>query len=272
MKTREESTVVPEANGEPEMSIFVSAPEDGKRYPVLVVIHEAFGVDEWVRDITARFASEGFVAVAPDLFSIDPFGRTVRPEEVQETFSLRFRLPEERRRDPRALEEEIDKLPPERAERLRAVMKWSSQRDMGALVRHVERAIEWAFERDETTDKAGLVGFCFGGGMVLRAVFEGLPVAAAAPFYGANPPLEKIGNVKCPLLLMYGRKDPFIMPQVPALVKAVQEADLNYGLHVFEEGGHAFLNDKRPEMYSRPTSEQAWPITVSFFKRNLGLL
>ena len=270
MQTREERSVVAQNGDEPEMGVLVSRPSDQGPYPVLLVIHEAFGIDTWVEDITKRFAAEGFVAVAPDLFSVDPFGKTVKPEEVKEIFSLRFRLPPERRGDASAIEEELNKLPSEKAERMRNVMRWTSERDMGALVRHVERAIEWSRQRDDTTQKVGIVGFCFGGGMVLRAAFEGLDLDAAAPFYGANPPLDKVGNVKCPLLLMYGRDDPYIMPQVPDLLKVIQEAELRFGLHIYEEAGHAFLNDQRPEMYSVSASKVAWPATIAFFKSHLG--
>lgn len=97
MQTREERGAVAQNGDEPEMGILVSSPSDQGPYPVILVIHEAFGVDAWVEDVTRRFAAEGFVAVAPDLFSVDPFGKTVKPEEVTEVFSLRFKLSETRR-------------------------------------------------------------------------------------------------------------------------------------------------------------------------------
>lgn len=269
MQTTEERTEIAATAEEPAMRLLVAKPHDGKSHPTLIVIHEAFGIDAWVEDITRRFAGEGYVAVAPDLFSVDPFGKTVRPDEVMEVFSLRYRLPPERRGDAEAMEEELSKLPEERAERLRGVMRWSAQRDMGALVRHVERAVHWSRRREDTTQKVGMVGFCFGGGMVLRAAVEGLLIDAAAPFYGANPPLEQVASVKCPLLLMYGRNDPYIIPQIPALVKALVEADLPFGLHVYPEAGHAFLNDLRPEMYNAAASKLAWPETLHFLGQHL---
>lgn len=270
METREERSVIEQAGGELDMNVFVSRPSDEGEYPTLIVIHEAFGVDAWVEDITRRFAADGFVAVAPDLFSIDAFGRTVRPEEIMEVFALRSKLPPERRGDAQAMEEEVSKLPAERAQRFRDIQRWFGQRDQGALVEPVQRAIEWSRHRDDTTHKVGIVGFCFGGGMVLRVAVEGLDLDAAAPFYGANPPLENVERVKCPLLLMYGRNDPYIMPQVPALVGALEGADLRFGLHIYEEAGHAFLNDKRPEMYSESASKQAWPVTIQFFTNHLS--
>src|SRR5437868_534092 len=139
--------------------------------------------------------------------------------------------------------------------RRRDVLAWSTRRNPAALVPPLERVVTWAQERVDTTDAVGVTGFCFGGGMTLRLAFAGAPLAAAAPFYGQNPPLEQAGQVCCPLLLMYGRNDPFIMPGVPALLSAVQEAGLTYELHVYEQAGHAFLNDTRPEMYHAPSAQ-----------------
>jgi carboxymethylenebutenolidase len=259
-----------ESGGDLPMRVFVSAPREEAPCASLLVIHEAFGIDEWVQSITSRFAGEGFVAVAPDLFSVDSFGKTVKPDEVKEIFALRSRLPSDRRGDAGALEEELSKLPPARAGRLGEVMEWSSRRDMGALVPHIERALTWSRGLEGATGKVGMVGFCFGGGMTLRAVAEGLELDAAAPFYGANPPLEKVGSVICPLLLMYGRNDPYIMPQVPALLEAILTANLRFVRHVYEEAGHAFLNDQRPEMYSEGASKDAWRKTIVFFKTHVS--
>jgi carboxymethylenebutenolidase len=108
-----------------------------------------------------------------------------------------------------------------------------------------------------------------GGGATLRLAFAGAPLQAAAPYYGANPPLEQASQVRCPLLLMYGRQDPFIMPGVPALLGAIQEADLTYEVHIYEQAGHAFLNDARPDRYNEAAAHDAWERTRDFFGRHL---
>ena len=266
---RDERLTLPGRGQEREMNLYCARPDDTRSYPAVVVIHEAFGVDAHITDLTRRIAAEGYVAVAPDLFSIDPFGCTVSPDEIKQTMSLRRALPAERRGNPAALEDALGTLPPARAARLREVLAWSARRDPGALVPPLERVVTWAQERVDTTGAVGVTGFCFGGGMTLRLAFAGAPLAAAAPFYGQNPPLEQAGQVRCPLLLMYGRNDPFIMPGVPTLLSAVQEAGLTYELHVYEQAGHAFLNDTRPEMYHAPSAQDAWGQLTRFFARHL---
>jgi len=252
-----------------ELTIYVARPEDDRAYPAVLVIHEAFGLDEHIADVTRRLAAEGFVAIAPDLFSLDPFGRTVTPEEMQESMRLRMALPTERRMDPAAMAEALAQLPEARATRLRQVIAWSAQRDMAALVPPLQQLVAWARGRADTTTAVGVTGFCFGGGMTLRLAFAGAAIDAAAPFYGQNPPLEQAGQVRCPLLLMYGRNDPFIMPGVPALLGALQGAALTYELHVYEQAGHAFLNDTRPDMYGAIAAQDAWRQLTRFFGQHL---
>jgi carboxymethylenebutenolidase len=266
---RDERLTLPGRGQEREMMLYCARPENERPCPAVVVIHEAFGLDAHIADLARRIAAEGYVAVAPDLFSIDPFGRTVSPDEIKQTMSLRMALPAERRGNPAALEDALGTLPPARAARLREVLAWSARRDPAALVPPLERVITWAQERVDTTGTIGVTGFCFGGGMTLRLAFAGAPLAAAAPFYGQNPPLEQAGQVRCPLLLMYGRNDPFIMPGVPALLSAVQEAGLTYELHVYEQAGHAFLNDTRPDMYHAPSAQDAWGQLTRFLARHL---
>jgi carboxymethylenebutenolidase len=249
--------------------MYVVRPEEAGPRPALIVIHEAFGVDEHIQDITRRFAAEGYVAVAPDLFWLEPFGRTVKPEELRKAMSVRFSLPPDQRNNPAAMEEALGKLPEAQAARLRDIMAWTARRDMGALVTPLERGVAWARQQEDTTQAVGVIGFCFGGGMVLRLVFAGAAVDAAAPFYGQNPPLEQASAVRCPLLLMYGRNDPFIMPGVPKLLSAIQEAGLTYEMHIYEDAGHAFLNDTRPQMYNEAAARDAWIHVTSFFVRHL---
>src|SRR5262249_42678793 len=119
---RDERLTLPGRGQEPEMMRYCARPDDEQSHPAVVVIHEAFGVDAHIADLTRRIAAEGYVALAPDLFSVDPFGRTVSPDEIKQTMSLRMALPPERRGDPAALEEALGTLPRDQADRLREVL------------------------------------------------------------------------------------------------------------------------------------------------------
>ncbi|HZS93640.1 MAG TPA: dienelactone hydrolase family protein [Chloroflexota bacterium] len=262
-------TTIPVQGPVPEMKAYVATP-GGQPRPALIVIHEAFGLDSHIEDMTRRFAGEGYVAVAPDLFSADEVGRTISPDEIKEIFRLRSSLPADQRRDPDALNRAIDKLSPDKAERLRAVVQWQQNRDNSRFVTLLEETVAWCRNRSDTTEKVGAVGFCMGGGLVSALAFAGADIQAGAPFYGQNPPLDQAGQVRCPLLFIYGRNDPFIMPGVPKLLTTLEDAKLTYGLHIYEEAGHAFMNDARPEMYNGAAAKDAWPLTLAFFDRHLS--
>ncbi|HZU12687.1 MAG TPA: dienelactone hydrolase family protein [Chloroflexota bacterium] len=266
---RPQWVTLPDVGPEPGMRIYMVRPADEGTYPSVLVIQEAFGLDEHIQDVTLRFAREGYVAIAPDLFSLDQFGRTVKPQEIQDLFALRRQIPVERRRDPAALDDEIAKLPPTQAERMRLVARWSSNRDLGQFVEPLSHVLNWARRQPGSTGKVGITGYCMGGGVTLQVAFAGLPVDAAAPYYGSNPPLEKANQVRCPLLLIYGRKDPFIMPGVPALLGALLDAELDFGMHIYEDAGHAFLNDMRPDMFNPEAAADAWYLTLEFFQQHL---
>jgi carboxymethylenebutenolidase len=73
-------------------------------------------------------------------------------------------------------------------------------------------------------DRVGVVGFCWGGANALRMPAQVRELTAAVPFYGRNPnPLDLLERIACPLLIIYGEDDPFIMPGVPALEAALKK-------------------------------------------------
>src|SRR5436305_9064616 len=147
---RDEHLTLPGREQELEMTLYCARPDDDASYPPVVVIHEAFGLDAHIADLTRRIAAQGYVALAPDLFSIDPFGRTVSPDEIKQTMRLRMALPPERRGDTAALEEALGTLPRDEAARLREVLAWSARRDPAALVPALGRVAAWAQERTDT--------------------------------------------------------------------------------------------------------------------------
>ena len=97
-----------------------------------------------------------------------------------------------------------------------------------------------------------------------------LPPAAAVLFYGRNPtPLDLVERIACPLLLIYGENDPFIMPGVPALETALKRYGKSYDVKIYPGAKHAFHNDTG-DRYDPDAARDAWPRTVAFFKRHLA--
>ena len=178
----------------------------------------------------ARYAAEGFLTLAPDLLSVS--GGT--PPDEDKARQLHTRT--------------------EREDMIAAAVAGAAY-----LARH-----------RESTGKVGAVGFCFGGGVVNRLATDSPDIAAAAPYYGIQPPAEKVANIKAPLLLHYAEMDENIDKGIPAFETALNAANKRYTIHIYPGTQHAFNNDTGAARYNKAASDLAWSRTLAFFKENLG--
>src|SRR3989441_11330269 len=165
---------VPAAVG--SMPAFLARPKDGARVPCVLVIQEAFGLNDHIKDVARRIAGEGYVALAPDLYWRGGKGRTVGYDQLPEAIGLMQSL-----KDPEIVS------------------------DLGSAIAYLEKQ---PFVR---TDRIGITGFCMGGRVAYLAACE-LPdkIKASAPFYGGGLPAEKTAQLKCPVLALFGEEDAYI--------------------------------------------------------------
>ncbi|QRN98427.1 dienelactone hydrolase family protein [Archangium violaceum] len=146
---------------------------------------------------------------------------------------------------------------------------------MGAMdrrqaVQDISRAVE-ALRRHAPGTKVAVLGFCMGGALTLAAAAHDGQVAAAVPFYGI-PPEEAadVTKIRCPVLGHYANIDDWCSPdRVDALEKKLKGAGVPAEIHRYD-AGHAFFNEKRPEVYSPQNAELAWKRTVEFLRAKLG--
>lgn len=201
----------------------------GPPLPGVVVIHENRGLTPYIRDVARRLATSGYVAFAPDLLS--PMGGTPA--------------------DPDIARDMIGKL------------------DRSETVANARAAVEWLRGRDDTTRRAGMVGFCWGGGLIGQVAAAAPDLNAAVVFYGAPPEPAKAAAIKAPLLLHYAGLDERINTQVPAFREALDKTGVTYELHMYEGANHAFHNDGSPARYHPEAARLAWQRTLAFFERTL---
>ncbi len=199
--------------------------------PGVVVIQAIWGVDSQLRDVVRRFAKAGYVAIAPALYS-----RLNPPSGDGVTDVATFR--------PLAQQMNAQGFVPSD---IAAAQDWIGTQSAGA--------------------KAGVTGFCMGGGLVLKEVVAANIFAAAAPFYGAvKPVLDEANAVKTPLLGSYGGRDTSILPQdVKAFFSRVTAP---HDLKIYDEAGHAFFDDTR-ESYVASAASNAWQRTLAWFQTYL---
>jgi carboxymethylenebutenolidase len=254
-----------------ELDAWLARPEGppGPR-PGVIVIHEIFGPNEHIQDVASRLAREGYVALAPNLFTGE-LQRIMTPENVALGMKAFAEAPPsaDLRRDPSKLAAFAASQPPERRPILEALGRVSRPdvqagfaRDLLEAARHLRKL------SGVDPVRTGSVGFCFGGAMSARLATVDPELRAAVIFYGQNPPLDDVPKIRAAVLGLYGAEDPGITGQVPAFAEAMGRSGKSFRYQVYPGARHAFFNDTRP-MYQREAAEDAWARVLTFFRENL---
>jgi len=198
------------------------------KLPGILVIHENRGLNPHIEDIARRIALEDYVAFAPD--ALTPLGGY--PGDEDKARELFAKLDQEKTRE-----------------------------DFLAALSFLER-------RAECNGKVGAVGFCWGGGIVNFLATRTPELAAAVPFYGAQPPAADVVKIKAPLLIHYAENDDRINAGIPAFEQALKANKAKYQLFTYPGTQHGFNNDTTPR-YDKAAADLAWKRTMEFFKENL---
>jgi carboxymethylenebutenolidase len=250
---------------------WLATPEEvrGPR-PGLVLIHEIFGPDAHIQDVAARFAREGYVALAPNLFTGE-LQELLTPENVRLAMQSLAGAPPDLRRDPTKFAAFAATQPAERRPILGAFGKVSNPsvqagfaQDLLSVARHL-RTLPAVDAR-----RTGSVGFCFGGAMSARLATVDPDLRAAVVFYGQNPPLEDVPNVRAAVLGLYAAEDPGITGQVPAFAEAMKAAGRPFRYRVYPGAKHAFFNDTRPN-YQAEAAKDAWEQVLGFLRESFAV-
>lgn len=199
--------------------------------PIIVVIHENRGLNDHIRDVTRRFAVAGFEALAPDWLS--PAGGTPAGDE----------------------------------DRARAMI---GQLDMAATVADGAATIGWLGSGNGPRRKVGIVGFCWGGGLVDRlAIASGDALSAGVSYYGPAPAPEEAVRVRAPMLFHLAGLDNRVNGTARPFAAAITAARGSATVIEHPNVDHAFNNDTSAARYNREAATQAWDQTLAFFRQHL---
>ena len=223
-----------------KMDAYQAQPKEGGSYPGIVVLMEAFGLNDHIKKVTERIAQEGYLAVAPDLYHREA-ERVVPYSELQKAVGIMNRL-----KDAKVME------------------------DVGAVLAHLKS------QSNVKAGSIGVTGFCMGGRFTyLSAAHHNKDVKAAVAFYGGgipmgNPsPLSRTAEIGCPIYLFFGAKDPLIpADQVDRINTELTGKKINFMMKVYPEATHGFFCDERPS-YHEASAKDAWEKTKSFFAQHL---
>lgn len=236
---------IPVADG--EFPAYRAMPDKkGKKFPVILVIHEIFGVHEWIQDVCRRFAKLGYMAIAPALYAREGEVATIKgaPEINRQVFS---KIP-----DTQSMSD------------LDATVAWAAKSGSG------------------NTKKLSITGFCWGGRIVWMYAAHNPKVKAGAAWYGrvaptpnspineAQPktPIDYAKDLKVPVIGFYGGLDKGI-PQdgVQRMQDELKKGTSGSQIIVYPNADHGFHADYRPS-YNKESSEDAWQKLLQWFKKH----
>ena len=228
IKTEYATVPSPQGNGSIRGYMARPANTSGKS-PAVLVVHENRGLNPYIEDVARRLATANFMAFAPDgLTSVGGY-----PGDDENGAKL------------------------------------FGQVDRPKMTEDFLAASRWLKARADCTGMIGVVGFCFGGGIAnTLAVRMGADLAAAVPFYGAQPPAADVGRIKAPLLLHYASLDTRISGGWPAYEEALKANHVTYTAYIYEGANHGFHNDTTPR-YDEAAAKLAWQRTLDFFNKYL---
>jgi len=230
------------ADGTP-IPVYEARPDKAGTFPVVVVISEVWGVHEWIKDVTRRFAKEGYYAIAPELFSRE--GGLAQVTDMDKIRSVVFNAP--------------------------------LKRIMGDLRASADYA------RKQPTaqgDHLGVTGFCWGGGVTLLFSAAYKDTKAAVPWYGAitralkdDPkpvaPLDVAAEIPCPVLMLYSGIDQGIpVADVEKMEAALKAAGRTVEKVIYPDAPHGFLADYRPT-YRPEAAKDGWARCLAWFQKYL---
>ena len=213
---------------------WVSYPERSGRAPVVVVIHEIFGLSDWIRGVADQLAADGFIAVAPDLLS----GKGPNGADVND---------------------------PQEAVRLIRTLTQDEIRSRLIAAAAYGRSLP-AARLDVAT-----VGFCWGGGTSFLAATYVPGLKGAVVYYGVSPDSATLAGVAAPVLGLYGGDDARVTSTVAPARAELQRLGRRYEAEIYAGAGHGFLRDQAGrEGANGRAAAQAWPRTVAFLRQVLG--
>ncbi len=230
---RHRELVTVDVGGTP-VRVWVVYPERKEKAPVVIVIHEIFGLTDWIRAVADRLAADGFVALAPDLLSgKGPHGGgtesyATRDEVTQAVSSL----------------------------------------DRDEVVGRLNAVRAYALALPAANGSSAAVGFCWGGSLSFAYAVAQPGLKAAVVYYGTAPQdLSTLAALKAPVLGLYGGNDARVDATIDATRAKMRELGKRYEPHVFEGAGHGFLRAQSgQDGANMMATEQAWPMTVAFLR------
>ncbi|MDQ2889425.1 MAG: dienelactone hydrolase family protein [Gemmatimonadota bacterium] len=214
---------------------WVVYPERRTKAPVVVVIHEIYGMSTWIRAVTDQLAREGYIAIAPDLIPSAKIPVGADTLTQQEAVAA------------------VSKLNPVNAQA------------------GITAAAQYAMALPSALKTYGVVGFCWGGTASFAHAVVSPTLGGSVVYYGTSPSATDLMSVKAPVLGLYGGSDARVDATVGPADSAMKAMHKVYDPHIFDGAGHGFLRAQPGnDGANMKATQQAWPATLAWFRKYLG--
>lgn len=193
-------------HGDRAVQVFVAYPESASKTPVVLIIHEIFGLTDWAQDLADEVAAAGYIAIAPDLLSgAGPNGGRTN------SFSQRDAI------------EAVSHLNPDQ------------------ITADLNAAADYGLKLPSSSGKLFVAGFCWGGGQSFRFATNRSDLAAAFVFYGPPPAPDAMARITAPVYGFYAGEDARIGATIPDAIKEMKAASKTYEPVTYDGATHGFM-------------------------------
>jgi carboxymethylenebutenolidase len=215
-------------------------PAKGRKFPILLVVQEIFGVHEHIRDLCRRFAKSGYLAVAPELYARQ--GDVSKITEIKDLMPIVSSVPD------------------------------------AQVMSDLDATAAWAASSGGNRKRVAITGFCWGGRIVWLYAAHGTSLKAGVAWYGRidgtrtelQPtfPIDLAGELKAPVLGLYGGLDKGIpLSDVEKMRAALAAAKSKSRIDVYPQAEHGFNADYRPS-YNAAAAKDGWKKALAWFRKN----
>jgi carboxymethylenebutenolidase len=213
------------------ISGYLARPDAEGQFPALILIHEWWGLNENIKDFAERFAKQGYVALAVDLYE----GQVAKDRETA------------------------------------AQLAGGVRSNLDPAFANLNSAVAYLQERDDVQEKSlASVGWCFGGGWSYEMAVNNLGVDASIMYYGQFDPEDDFKNMRATILGHFGEEDQSILvDDVREFASVLETQGRNHAVYIYPNAGHAFANEDNESAYNEEAAEQSWIRTLNFLDDHL---
>lgn len=213
---------------------WVVYPQRPDRAPVVIVVHEIYGLSSWARGVADQLAADGFIAIAPDLLTMSAAPRTADTVATQDATSA-----------------------------IRTLNAETIQRELDAVA-------AYGMALPAAQKRYGIVGFCWGGGVSFAHAAHSPSLGASVVFYGVSPTTEQMRAIRAPVLGLYAGSDARVDATIPSADSVLLPLGRTYVHNIFEGAGHGFLRQQSGmNGANMAATRKAWPATIAWFRKYL---